>query len=213
MKTVLLNVDPENIEQSHIAKAAEKLRAGQLVVFPTETVYGVGADVFNDQAVEKLFEAKRRDPGKPLQVLIAHKEQLKDIAERWSDLLDLLVERFMPGPLTLVIPARKDFPLRARCGRSTIGVRMPANQVALRLILAFGGPIAASSANISGRPDPRAAADALLSLGGKIALVLDGGATSSSTPSTVLDISVSPPVILRQGKLAAREIYGFLSSI
>ena len=213
MKNIVVKVDPADPEPVEIEKAVELLRVGKLVAFPTDTVYGVGADVFNDEAVEQIFAAKKRPPDKPLQVLIANKSDLQIIAKTRTDALDRLASEFWPGPLTLVMPAREDFPRRVRCGGDTIGVRMPANAIALKLIEAFGGPVAATSANVSGLPDPVDAAEVMEYLGGKIHLVIDGGSTPGNVPSTVLDISVHPPLILRRGKLSVEDLRKVLGSV
>jgi len=206
MKAITVEIDPVNPDPSELEKAAALLRAGKLVAFPTDTVYGVGADVFNENAVRSIFAAKKRDTNKPLQILIAQEGDLEAIAKDQSKILKRLASEFWPGPLTIVMLAKEDFPRRVRCDRDTIGVRMPANLVALRLIEAFGAPVAATSANISGLPDPVNAGEVMKYLGDEMALILDGGATSGSIPSTVLDISVSPPVVLRQGKLSRNEL-------
>ena len=206
MKTVLVKVDPANPRMSEIEEAVSLLKAGELVAFPTDTVYGLAADVFNDEAVRKIFAVKERDTDKPLQVLIARKIDLNAIARDRTEALDRLASEFWPGPLTVVMPARDDFPRQVRCGRETIGVRMPSNPIALRLIEHFGAPVAATSANISGQRDPMTAGEVMQYLGGKISLILDGGPTSDNVPSTVLDISVHPPVIIRQGKLTAEDL-------
>jgi L-threonylcarbamoyladenylate synthase len=212
MKTIVLNVDPINPDTSDIEKAVEMLKAGKLIAFPTDTVYGIGADAFNKDAVERIFDAKGRDSRKPLQVLIADKNDLTLIFDGQSDILDHLVAKFMPGALTIVIPAKKDFPRWVTCGLDTVGVRMPANKIALDIIKAFGKPIAATSANISGFPDPKNAENVLEHLNGKIDLIIDGGPTLDNVPSTVLDISVNPPKILRQGKLSAEDLKEILNN-
>jgi L-threonylcarbamoyladenylate synthase len=206
MKTVVVKVDPVGPEPVEIEKAVELLKAGKLVAFPTDTVYGVGANVFNDEAVEQIFAVKKREPDKPLQVLIASKSDLQVIARIQSDALDRLASEFWPGGLTVVMPAREDFPHRVRCGGDTIGVRMPANAIALKLIETFGGPVAATSANVSGLSDPVNAEEVMEYLGGKIHLIIDGGPTPGNVPSTVVDISVHPPLILRQGKLRIEDL-------
>lgn len=211
MRTIVLKVDPTNPCPAKLEKAVVALKAGKLVAFPTDTVYGVGADIFNDEAVRNIFTVKKRNLNKPLQALVAHRSDFRAIAKNWSEMLDRLVSEFCPGALTLVMLARDDFPRQARCGRNTIGVRMPANPVALRLIESFGAPIAATSANISGFPDPASAGEAMKYLGGKVELILDGGVTPGNIPSTVLDVSVSPPAMLRQGKLSAEELNRVLS--
>lgn len=206
MKTVVQKIDPVNPGPSKLKRAAAILKAGKLVAFPTDTVYGIGADAFNEGAVRQIFVAKRRDTNKPLQVLIAQKSDLQAIAEDQSEILERLAAEFWPGPLTLVMLARADFPRRVRCNRDTIGVRMPANPIALRLIEAFGAPMAATSANISGSPDPMNAGEVMDYLGGNVDLILDGGPTPGGVPSTVLDISVHPPAVLRQGKLSREDL-------
>ena len=211
MKTVALKVDPVNPKLLEIEKAAVLLKAGKLVAFPTDTVYGIGADVFNEEAVRRIFVVKRRDHDRPLQVLIARRSDLQTITKDPSEVLERLASEFWPGPLTLVMLAREDFPRQVRCGSDTIGVRMPASAIALKLIETFGAPVAATSANISGFPDPVNAGEVMEYLGGKVHLVLDGGSTPSNVPSTVLDISVRPPVILRQGKLPAEDLNRVLS--
>ena len=193
-------------ESSDIAKAAEILKAGKLVAFPTDTVYGIGADAFSKDAIERIFTAKGRDSKKPLQILIADKDDLNFIVEKQSDTLHRLVDRFFPGALTIVVPAKADFPRWVTCGLDTVGVRMPSNPIALEMIKAFGKPIAATSANISGLPDPKDAQQVLEYLDGKVDFILDGGATPDNVPSTVIDVSVNPPKILRQGKLTVDEL-------
>lgn len=210
---IVLRIDPAKPDPETIRKAVTFLEAGKLVAFPTDTVYGVGADVFNEEAVDRIFAAKKRDVSKPLQVLIAQKSDLQAIAKDQSEILEYIASEFWPGPLTLVMLARDDFPRHVRCGRDTIGVRMPANPVALKLIETFGAPIAASSANTSGFPDPMNAEKVMEYLGGHVDLILDGGATPGGVPSTVLDISVHPPVVLRQGKLNREDLDVVLSLI
>jgi L-threonylcarbamoyladenylate synthase len=206
MRTIIISVDPIKPEPSDIAKAAEILKAGKLVAFPTDTVYGIGANAFNKDAVERIFTAKGRDSKKPLQVLIADKDDLNFIVEKQTDTLHRLAEKFFPGALTIVVQAKEDFPRWVTCGLDIVGVRMPSNPIALEIIKAFGKPIAATSANISGLPDPKDAQQVLEYLDGKIDLILDGGATPDDIPSTVIDISVNPPKILRQGKLTVDEL-------
>ncbi len=209
MKTSVIKVDSSNIDIV-IEKAVDILKAGKLVAFPTDTVYGIGADAFDKSAVEKIFDAKGRDSRKPLQVLIADRNDLNLIVEEQSDILRKVVEKFMPGALTIVMPAKKDFPRWVTCGLDTVGVRMPSNELALEMIKAFGKPIAATSANISGMPDPNDAQQVFECLNGKVDLILDGGSTLDNVPSTVLDISVHPPKILRQGKISTEDLKGII---
>ncbi|MGB9595436.1 MAG: L-threonylcarbamoyladenylate synthase, partial [Candidatus Poribacteria bacterium] len=204
--TTILKVDPMIPNQQDIEKAVDVLKSGGLVAFPTDTVYGIGADCFNKGAVERIFDVKGRDLRKPLQILIADKNDLNCITENRSQILNRLADKFMPGPLTIVITTKKDFPRWGTCGLNTVGVRMPANTLTLQMIKAFGKPISATSANLSGLSDPKDADEVLKYFDGKIDLLLDGGPTIDNVPSTVLDITVNPPKILRQGALSEEEL-------
>ncbi|MEK7395546.1 MAG: L-threonylcarbamoyladenylate synthase [Candidatus Poribacteria bacterium] len=206
MKTIILKVDAIKPNPEDIKKAVEVLKKGGIVAFPTDTVYGIGADIFNKDAVERIFSAKGRNSRKPLQVLIADKTDLNLITESYFDILHRLVDKFMPGALTIVMPAKSDFPKWVTCGLDTVGVRMTANTLAIEMIKAFGRPITATSANISGMPDPKDAQQVLEYLDGKIDLILDGGPTTDNIPSTVIDISVNPPRILRHGVISEEEL-------
>lgn len=202
MKTAIQKVDASEPDLQVIEEAAELLKMGNLVAFPTDTVYGLAADAANEKAVRSIFAAKKRDGNKPLQVLIAQKSDLQTLTNELTDILERIVSEFWPGPLTIVIPMKESFPHWASCGRNTVGVRMPANPVAIKLIKAFGAPVAATSANLSGHPDPMSAGQVAEYLNGKVNLILDGGQTSGGIPSTVLDMSTYPPTVLRRGKLS-----------
>jgi len=206
MKTVVLRINPDNPELEKIEQATKLLKAGEILAFPTDTVYGICADPFNEESVKRIFCAKRRSQDKPLQVLISHKTDLQSMMEGPSDLLKRLASEFWPGPLTIVVSAREGFPKWVTVGLNTVGIRMPANRIALELIEAFGSFIAATSANISGHKDPVSADDVLKYMDGLLPLIIDGGPTPGNIPSTVLNISVNPPVILRQGKLGVEDL-------
>ncbi|MBD3182046.1 threonylcarbamoyl-AMP synthase [Candidatus Poribacteria bacterium] len=210
MKTQVDKINHKTPSPGIIYKAARIIKFGGLVAFPTDTVYGIGADVFNDEAVEKIYKVKRRTLHKPLQILVAQKSDLKNITDNWSDLLETLVSKFWPGALTIVMKAKADFPSRVRCGLDTVGVRMPDNKIALELINACEGPIAASSANISEHPDAKSAHEVLDYMDGKVDLLIDGGDTPGSTPSTVVNISISPPAVLREGGLDIEKLSDIL---
>jgi L-threonylcarbamoyladenylate synthase len=188
-----------------IDEAARLIRAGELVAFPTETVYGLGADATNERAVARIFEAKGRPQFNPL---ISH---VLDSGEArrfvlWNGLADRLAARFWPGPLTLVLPRAKDSPiaLLTTAGLDTVAIRAPAHPMAQALIRAAGLPIAAPSANRSGSISPTRAAHVAESLGDKVALILDGGPCTVGVESTVLDLTGARPVLLRPGG-ATRE--------
>jgi L-threonylcarbamoyladenylate synthase len=203
--TNILSTDPEHLQQS-IDDAAEVLRRGGLVAFPTETVYGLGADAFNAAAVERVFQAKNRPPDNPLIVHVAGIGQLHDIARSVPANALRLAERFWPGPLTLVVEHRRQLPPQVTAGLPTVAVRVPRHRVALLLIERLGRGIVGPSANASGRPSPTTAQHVAADLGGKIELILDAGPTAIGVESTVVDATTDPPAILRRGGLSRSEI-------
>ncbi|MBF0326370.1 MAG: threonylcarbamoyl-AMP synthase [Alphaproteobacteria bacterium] len=196
-----------------LAEAGRLLREGRLVAFPTETVYGLGADATCDRAVAAIFEAKGRPSFNPLIVHVADAAEALALVEL-DDRARLLMARFWPGPLTLVLPRRAGSPvsLLASAGLDTIAVRMPDHPVALDLIRAAGRPLAAPSANRSGAVSPTLALHVVDSLGARVALVLDGGPCRVGVESTVLDLSTATACLLRPGGIAAEEIEAALGS-
>jgi L-threonylcarbamoyladenylate synthase len=192
-----------------IVEAAELIRAGELVAFPTETVYGLGADATSQSAVEAIFTAKRRPADNPVIVHVGELAAVNDVADASDPRILLLAHHFWPGPLTLVIPAREPLRIAACRGLDTVAVRMPSHAVALAIIRAAALPVAAPSANLSGRPSPTTARHVLDDLGGRIPLVLDGGPCEFGIESTVLDLSGQEPRVLRPGAVSE----GALSSV
>jgi L-threonylcarbamoyladenylate synthase len=176
------------------------------VAFPTETVYGLGADAMNESAVRKIFEAKGRPADNPLIVHVGGPGDVERVAEGVSADAFRLIERFWPGPLTLVLKRKAEVPAIVSAGLPTIAVRMPASAIALELIRRAGTPIAAPSANRSGRPSPTSAAHVLEDLGGRIDMIIDGGQTQVGIESTVLDMSGGTPTILRPGWVTREQI-------
>ncbi|AGT33736.1 MULTISPECIES: L-threonylcarbamoyladenylate synthase [Geobacillus] len=203
MKTRVWTVDNIVDKQQiypQIQEAAEWLRAGEVVAFPTETVYGLGADAANTAAVGKIFAAKGRPSDNPLIVHVANVAQVEAIAAAIPPVAKTLMERFWPGPLTLVLPKRAGtVSERVTANLPTVAVRMPDHPLALALIEASGLALAAPSANRSGKPSPTTAAHVLADLNGRIAGVIDGGPTGIGVESTVLDCSGEVPTILRPG--------------
>jgi L-threonylcarbamoyladenylate synthase len=189
-----------------IADAARALRAGELVAFPTETVYGLGGDATSDLAVARIFEAKGRPRFNPLITHVPDLAAARSLAV-FDARAERVAERFWPGPLSLVLPRAPDCPvsLLATAGLDTLAVRVPAHPLALALLNAAGRPLAAPSANRSGRLSPTRAADVILELSGRIAAVLDGGPCEVGIESTVLDLSGAEPIVLRPGGVA-REV-------
>jgi len=197
MTTLVLKVDPRRPDEKVIAYAAAGIRYGRLVAFPTETVYGIAANLDDKKAVEALYKAKQRSRGKPLTVHIADRALITKMGCRLTKNAAILMRKYWPGPLTII--------LKSRAGR-TIGFRMPANRIAHALIRKAGVPVVAPSANSSGNKAPVDAQAVLKDLGGRIDMVIDGGRTRVGIESTVVDLTVSPPKVLREGAISARRI-------
>jgi len=197
IKTEVIKIDPQEPDGAMIKKAARIIKEGGLVAFPTETVYGLGADYLNKYAIERLYEVKKRPKNKPFTVHIADLKSLDKLSCEISYSAERLIKRFWPGPLTLIF--------NTKTGKK-IGVRMPANKAALYFISACKTPIAAPSANISGNKPPATADEVLLDLDGKIEAILDAGKTDIGVESTVLDISVAPCKIIREGAVKFEDI-------
>jgi L-threonylcarbamoyladenylate synthase len=198
-KTILLKVDAEKPEKPKIQAAAEIIKKGGLVAFPTETVYGLGADALNAEAVLALFEAKRRPLDNPPIVHVADAGEVEKLVQSVPPKAHMLMERFWPGPLTLVFKRAEVVPKVTVAGLDTIAVRMPKHPVALALIRQSRCPIAAPSANLAGKPSPTTAQHVFEDLNGRIDAILDGGATRIGVESTVVDLSCDPPMLLRPG--------------
>jgi len=208
MSTLILSADhPQAIEE-----AVSVLKRGGLVAFPTDTVYGVGAPAFDPQAVTRLYEVKERPRSKAIPLLLADGADLPSVAEPIPPLAERLAERFWPGPLTLVLPRRAVVPDVVTAGGDTVAVRVPDHPVARALIAAAGMPLATTSANRSGEPSPVTAEEVMAQLGGRIDLILDGGRCPGGVPSTVLDLTVSPPAVLRPGPVSDRDIERMIAS-
>jgi L-threonylcarbamoyladenylate synthase len=192
-------------DRAGIAEAAAILRAGGLVAFPTETVYGLGAHALDPRAVRRIFTAKRRPPDDPLIVHVAELARVDGVAVQ-NAVARQLERRFWPGPLTLVLPKRPVVPGEVTAGLDTVAVRVPAHPDAHALLVACGLPLAAPSANLFGRPSPTRAEHVLDDLGSRIDAILDGGPTPVGVESTIIDVSTTPPRLLRPGGVPAEEI-------
>jgi L-threonylcarbamoyladenylate synthase len=189
-----------------IRRAAELIRAGRLVAFPTETVYGLGANALDAAAVERIYEAKGRPAESPLIVHAASITMARELAAEWPRQAEVLAERYWPGPLTLVLPKKRSVPDIVTAGLSTVGIRIPAHPVALALIREAGVPIAAPSANRFTGLSPTTAAHVRDGLGAAVDLILDGGPTNVGIESTVLSLAGAHPVLLRPGMVSQAEI-------
>lgn len=203
---------PTPVNPQTIHHAAELLRQGQLVAFPTETVYGLGADAANPTAVAKIFAAKGRPTDHPLIVHLASVEQIADWAETIPDTALCLAKAFWPGPLTIILNKKSDTHLGVTGGQNTVGLRIPANPVALQLLQAFGGGLAAPSANRFGRISPTQASHVAEELGDSVACILDGGPCTVGVESTIIDLSDGHPSILRPGRITRSQLKAVLKT-
>lgn len=201
MNTIFMHTNsPHTLET-----ALRVLRGGGLVAFPTDTVYGLAALLHDEAAIERIYQAKERSPNKAIAVLIGELEQVNLVAAQLPAAARRLAERFWPGALTLVVPRHPDLPANLS-PLPTIGVRMPDHAFA-RELLRQAGPLATTSANLSGGPNPRDAQEVLAQLEGRLELVIDGGAAPGGVPSTVVDCSGAQLVILREGAISATDIF------
>jgi L-threonylcarbamoyladenylate synthase len=190
--------------------ALDVLRAGGLVAFPTDTVYGVGALVFDGNAIQSIYAAKNRPVEKAIPVLLGDLHELDKVAVDIPETADRLASRFWPGPLTILVPKRADLP-ETVSATATVGVRVPDHAVA-RAILRLAGPMAVTSANISGGQSPVTAEEVYQQLGGRIPLVIDGGRTPGGVPSTLVDCTKPELTILREGPISRTELIATLNS-
>lgn len=202
METLVLAAD----EAGAVARALDLLRRGEVVALPTDTVYGIAADGFNPAAIDKLYAAKDRPAQKAIPLLLAAVADMDQVGVNIPETARRLAKAFFPGGLTLVIPARESVPAILRAEGDTVAVRVPNHALVRALVRALGHPLAATSANLSGGANPMTAQDVLAQLGGRIPLILDGGATPGNVPSTVLDCTVEPIRVIRVGAIPLSEI-------
>ncbi len=208
MQTKVLKASKESIH-----KAAGIIQAGGLVAFPTETVYGLGADALNPRAVKKIFLVKKRPFWDPILVHIADKKDLEMLTKNVPNVAYKLIEKFWPGPLSLRLYKSAKIPKVVTAGLDTVVIRMPSNKIALDLIKASKTPIAAPSANLFSRPSPTSANHVLEDLNGRIELILDGGDSAVGVESTVLDLTTKTPTILRQGGVTQEQLEKLLGKV
>lgn len=212
-KTLLMKVDPFEPDPQKIRAAAKLIKSGGLVAFPTETVYGLGADALNAKAVSALFAAKKRPLDNPPIVHIAEAEDVLSLTTYVPDIAHKLMNLFWPGPLTLIFKHSEVVPDVTVAGLNTVAIRMPRHNVALALIKESRCPIAAPSANLSGKPSPTNAQHVWTDLNGRIDAILDSGQTHVGIESTVLDLTVSPPQILRPGGISHEALTAAIGEV
>jgi L-threonylcarbamoyladenylate synthase len=213
VETEILKIDANNIDMAAIRRAAEVLKSGGLVAFPTETVYGLGANALDPEAVKNIFRAKGRPSDNPLIVHISDKSQVQELVSYISPVASELMDKLWPGPLTLIMPRSKLVPDAVTAGLDTVAVRMPSHPVAAALIREAAIPVAAPSANISGRPSPTNALHVIEDLSGRVEIIIDSDSSAIGLESTVLDMSVSPPAILRPGGVTIEQLKEILGKV
>lgn len=213
MLTKRIYIDGQHPEPELIQEGATLLRAGGIVAFPTETVYGLGANALNTSACAKIFAAKGRPQDNPLIVHVGSQAMAKSLVAGWPPEAELCVRHFWPGPLTLVLPKALVVPELVTGGLPSVGIRMPSHPVALRLIEAAGLPLAAPSANLSGKPSPTSGSHVWQDLKGKIPLILDAGSCPVGLESTVLDLSGGTPTILRPGGVTREQLEAVMGKV
>jgi tRNA threonylcarbamoyl adenosine modification protein (Sua5/YciO/YrdC/YwlC family) len=188
-----------------VAETAAYLKQGHLVIFPTDTVYGIGADAFNAAAIARLYEAKQRPSAKAIPILLADLSDIERVTQTVPAIAEIYIQQFWPGPLTLIVPKHPDLPANISDNEG-IAVRIPACEVARAVIRAAGGAVATSSANLSGQPPAQTAADAISQLGDWITAVLDDGPSPHNIASTILDCTGTTPKLVRQGPIPLEQL-------
>lgn len=213
MRTRILRVHPEKFQNEELKEAGNILRSDGLVAFPTETVYGLGANALREKAAAKIYKAKGRPSDNPLIVHIADRKSIYELASEVSAKAEALAEAFWPGPLTLILPRADSVPLSTTGGLNTVAIRMPSHPVAQELIRQSGVYIAAPSANLSGRPSPTRADHVIEDLSGRIDMIIDGGEVGIGIESTIIDLTANVPMLLRPGYITVDMLRAVIGEI
>ena len=216
MHTTLIKIPPHTSKLSlkkKLALPAQLIREGRLVVFPTETVYGLGADALNADAVKKIFVAKGRPQDNPLIVHIADKKMLSELVQKVPKTAEMLIRKFWPGPLTIILKRKSIVPDVVVAGGKTVAVRMPADPIARELIRISSTPLAAPSANLSGKPSPTLAKHVIDDMGGRVDCIIDGGDCRYGLESTVIDLTGKVPLLLRPGAVTLEQLRNVLGKV
>ena len=213
MKTIISKIDVDNIDENEIKKQALLLKEGKTVIFPTETVYGLGANALDEEAVNKIYEAKGRPSDNPLIVHIYNKEDINKLADNISEKAIKVMDAFWPGPITIVLNKKDIVPKTTSGGLNTVAIRMPAHKIAQALIKESGIPIAAPSANISGRPSPTKGAHVKDEMQGRVSGIILGDDCNYGLESTVLDMTEDIPMILRPGSITKEDLENLIGEV
>ena len=207
-KTVSLNL--RRISGNLVREAAETVLASGVILYPTDTIYGLGCDAFNAKAIDRIFRIKRRAEAKPTLLLVRNREMLRELVEEITPVARLLMKRFWPGPLTLVFRAQAKINPMISAGTPTVGIRIPDNAFCLKLIEACGKPLVSTSANISDRPAVRDMKSLIRNFGDKVDLFIDAGRLATSRPSTVVDVSGGEIIVIREGAIKKSSLLSLL---
>lgn len=213
METKIITIEQEQIQEALLREAGELLKAGGLVAFPTETVYGLGGDALNKDSSKKIYAAKGRPSDNPLIVHICRFEDMESIVAEVTPEAVKIAEAFWPGPLTMILPKSDRVPYETTGGLDTVAIRMPSHPVARKLIAYAGGYVAAPSANASGKPSPTVAKYVIEDMQGRIDMIIDGGEVGIGLESTIIDLTVSPPQILRPGYVTQEMLEQVLGKV
>ena len=203
----IIQTDPINPRDDHIVKSSRIIQAGGVIVFPTQYLYGLGADALNANAVDRVFQIKQRSYHKPLSVLIPHRKDLTELVQHVSSAAEYIMNCFWPGAVTLIFKAKNILPANLTANTGKIGIRMPQHPVALALSRAVGGPLTATSANITGGSGCSTVSDIDPRISDKVDLIVDAGPLKGGIGSTIVDVTVDPPIILREGAIPETDIF------
>ena len=195
-----------NMDLEKLKEPAQIIKDGGIVIFPTETVYGIGTNGFNEKSIKKIYELKKRDFSKPISLLVSNMEMVKMVAEDISDLEYVLMKTFFPGPFTIILKKKKDVPDILTANGDTVGVRMPSGKIAKKLIEYAGVPIATPSANISGKPSGTNINEIIKDFEGKVDYIIDSGESKLGVASTIVKVVDNVPCILREGTITKQQI-------
>ena len=210
MQSNIVKINPNSINVEIIEKAVSLLKRGEIIAFPTDTVYGVGGDIFSEAAINRIYKLKNRPKNKPINALVSSMNQLKMIVEFLPEDAKLLIEKFWPGPLTIILKKRTEVSDKVTSSQDTIGVRMPNNKVALEIIKKFEKPLATTSANISDKPSPLTAEDVYVNFQESLPMIIDSQEKVMGIESTIITFASPKPQVLRIGAITEEELSRFI---
>ncbi len=210
IQTQIIKIDLGQLERDKIGRIAEILRKGKIIAYPTETFYGLGANCYREEAIQRIYRLKKRDYAKPLSIVISDRSMMEELAIDVPPVFRALAREFWPGPLTVILKASSQLPRQLLSSEGSVGVRMPALSWLRALIEMAGFPITATSANLTGQKEISEPDEVIKTFGGKVDLIADGGKTPGILPSTVIDLTSEKPQIVREGAVPVSKLRRFL---